>query len=113
MRTFFEPDDQEGFAAGSGELSRRVAEWSRLAGGQADPFVVTSALEYRHRGTVDGRLGLWQLRHVGEFLLDWLPRTLTERPDGPSADGPGGLRALLRYLDASSLADPRLPRRDG
>jgi hypothetical protein len=107
MRTFFEPDDQEGFAAGSGELSRRVAEWSRLAGGQADPFVVTSALEYRHRGTVDGRLGLWQLRHVGEFLLDWLPRTLTERPDGPSADGPGGLRALLRYLDASGLADPR------
>ncbi len=107
MRMFFESDDQEGFAAGSGELSRRVAEWSRLAGGQADSFVVTSALEYRHRGTVDGRLGLWQSRHVEEFLLDWLPRTLTELPDRPSADSPGGLRALLRYLDATGLADPR------
>ena len=107
MRTLFEADDQEGFAAGSRELARRAAEWGRLAGEPADPFVMTSALEYRHRGTVDGRLGLWQSRHVDEFLLDWLPRTLTELPDRPGADGPGGLRVLLRYLDASGLADPR------
>ena len=107
MRTFFEADDQDGFTAGSRELSRRAAEWGRLADEPADPLVITSALEYRHRGTVDGRLGLWQQRHVEEFLLDWLPRTLTELPGRPGADGPGGLRVLLRYLDAHGLTDPR------
>ncbi|MEW2489821.1 hypothetical protein [Streptomyces sp. NPDC048411] len=108
MRMFFEPDDEEEFAAACEQLARRVADWSRTQGGEeADPIVVESALEYRHRGTVDGRLGLWQARHVEEFLLDWLPRTLTRLPGEPLVDAPGGLRALLRYMDATGLADPR------
>jgi hypothetical protein len=70
-------------------------------------MVAESALDYRHRGTVDGRLGLWQARHVEEFLLDWLPRTLTQLPGERPADGPGGLREWLRFLRAMGLDDPR------
>ncbi|GAA3377925.1 hypothetical protein GCM10020367_55510 [Streptomyces sannanensis] len=108
MRMFFEPDDEDGFAVACEQLAHHVADRSRTQGGdEADPFVVESALEYRHGGTVDGRLGLWQARHVEEFLLDWLPRTLTRLPGEPPTDEPGGLRTLLRYLDATGLADPR------
>jgi hypothetical protein len=64
-------------------------------------------LDYRHRGTVDARLGLWPARHVEEFLPDWLPCTPTKLPGETSADSPGALRALLRHLRAAGLDDPR------
>jgi hypothetical protein len=104
---FFEPDEEDDFAAFSEQLTQRVEEWSRARGGAADPLVVESALEYRHRGTVDGRLGLWRERHVREFLLQWLPRTLTELPGHPRVDAPGSLRLLLAYLKTTGLTDPR------
>ncbi|MDH6580845.1 hypothetical protein [Kitasatospora sp. MAP5-34] len=98
MRMFFEPDDEDGYTAACEQLVGRFAAWCEEHGEVGGPTVAESALDYRHRGTVDGRLGLWQARHVEEFLLDWLPRTLTELPNEPSADGPGTLRALLRFL---------------
>ncbi|MFC5721288.1 hypothetical protein ACFP1Z_14040 [Streptomyces gamaensis] len=106
MLMLFEPHDQD-FGTAAGALADRVDAWAREHGAEADTFTVGSALEYRHHGTVDGRLGLWQERHVGEFLLDWLPRQLTVLPGQPLPDGPGDLLALLRYLDAMGLADPR------
>lgn len=107
MRMFFEPEDEDGYAATCELLTGRLAAWSRAQGLAAEPVVVESALDYRHRGTVDGRLGLWQARHVEEFLLDWLPRMLTQLPGEPTADGPAGLRTLLSYLCAMGLDDPR------
>ncbi|MET7934289.1 hypothetical protein [Streptomyces sp. NPDC005322] len=102
----FEPDEEE-FEAAADVLASRVEEWAREHDEAADAFVVQSALDYRHSGTVDGRLGLWQAAHAEGFLLDWLPRTLTVLPGQPVPDGPGSLLALLRYLDAVGLADPR------
>ncbi|WPB89882.1 hypothetical protein [Streptomyces malaysiensis] len=108
MRMLFEPEDEE-FDAAAEMLASRVEEWAREhgEGADADAFVVQSALDYRHRGTVDGRLGLWRAAHVEGVLLDWLPRTLTVLPGQPLPDGPGSLLALLRYFDAFGLADPR------
>lgn len=106
MRMLFEPDDGD-FEAAVGVLAQRVEAWARGRGAGADVWTVVAALEYRHGGTVDGRLGLWCQSHVEEFLLDWLPRTLTVLPGQPLPDGPGDLLALLRYLDETGLADPR------
>ncbi|HLI35763.1 MAG TPA: hypothetical protein VKV80_00250 [Streptosporangiaceae bacterium] len=107
MRTFFEPDEPDAFAAAQDLLCRRLAVWAQAQGHDADPLVAGLALDYRHRGTRDGRLALWTPQYVRGFLLDWLPRTLTLLPgDGPP-DAPGTLRLLLRYLDAAGLTDPR------
>lgn len=103
---FFEPDDENGFTVCCEQLVSRLVAWCEERGEACDPVVAESALDYRHRGTVDGRLGRWQARHVVEFLLDWLPRTLTQLPGEPPADGPGGLLALLRFLRAMGLDDP-------
>ncbi|MGV9452179.1 hypothetical protein [Streptomyces sp. NPDC003635] len=51
-----------------------------------------AALDYRHRATVDGRLGLWEPRHVEELLLSWLPQQVTELPGEERGDGPGTSR---------------------
>ncbi|GGW81788.1 hypothetical protein FHS32_006462 [Streptomyces albaduncus] len=74
-----------------------------------DGFLAEAALDYRHLATADGRLGLWEPRHVEEVLLSWLPQQVTELPGEERADAPGTLRTLLRYLHAAQLADPRGP----
>jgi hypothetical protein len=107
MRMFFDPEDEGGFEAESEQLAALVAEWAAQRGRVVDPDDVAEALEYRHRGTVDGRLGLWRGRHVEEFLLHWLPRSRTELPGEPAADVPAALLALLEYIEAAGLADPR------
>ncbi|WP_351236458.1 hypothetical protein [Streptomyces sp. NPDC002133] len=110
MRMFFEPEDPEAedeFEAACSLLVDRFQRWAREEGLDVDPFVVEAALDYRHRGTPDGRLGLWDPRHVEEFLLEWLPRTMTLLPGDELADAPGTLHALLRYLNATHLVDPR------
>ncbi|MGW1887701.1 hypothetical protein [Streptomyces sp. NPDC001970] len=110
MRMFFEPEGSEAedeFEAACSLLVDRLQRWAREEGLDVDPFVVEAALDYRHRGTPDGRLGLWDPRHVEEFLLEWLPRTMTVLPGEELADAPGTLRALLRYLNAVHLVDPR------
>jgi hypothetical protein len=107
MRTFFEPDEVDAFAAAQELLSRRLAGWAQAQGREADPLVVESALEYRHQGTRDGRLALWTPQYVRDFLLNWLPRTLTVLPGDDLPEAPGTLRLMLRYFDAAGLTDPR------
>lgn len=107
MRMIFNPAEENEYEAACGLLVHRFDRWARENGIDADPFVAEAALEYRHLGTPDGRLGLWDQRHIEEFLLDWVPRSVTVLPDEEPADAPGTLRALLRYLDAVHLADPR------
>ncbi|MFV5990957.1 hypothetical protein ACNPQM_00460 [Streptomyces sp. NPDC056231] len=103
----FNPAEENEYEAACDLFVHRFDRWARENGIDADPFVAEAALEYRHIGTPDGRLGLWDQRHIEEFLLDWVPRSVTVLPDEEPADAPGTLRALLRYLDAVHLADPR------
>ncbi|WP_369250382.1 hypothetical protein [Streptomyces sp. R41] len=103
----FNPAEENEYEAVRGLLVHRFERWAWENGIDADPFVVEAALDYRHLGTPDGRLGLWDQRHIEEFLLDWVPRTVTVLPDEEPADAPGTLRCLLRYLDDVHLTDPR------
>lgn len=109
MRMRFEAGAEEEFEAGCGLLVDRLVRWAGERGLPVDGFLVETMLEYRHRVTVDGRLGLWEPRHVKELLLVWLPEPVTELPGEERGDAPGTLRALLRFLHAAQLADPRGP----
>ncbi|MFF4259737.1 hypothetical protein ACFY1L_52165 [Streptomyces sp. NPDC001663] len=105
----FEAGAEEEFEAACGLLVDRLVRWAGEQGLPVDGFMAESALDYRHRATADGRLGLWEPRHVEELLLCWLPETITELPGEERGDAPGTLRTLLRYLHAARLADPRGP----
>lgn len=112
MRMRYEAGAGEEFEAACGLLIDRLVRWAGEQGLSADGFLVEAALDYRHRATADGRLGLWEARHVEELLLSWLPQQVTELPGEERADGPGTLRTLLRFLHAVRLADPRGPALD-
>ncbi|GAA2636943.1 hypothetical protein [Streptomyces vastus] len=109
MRTRFESEAEDEFEAACGLLVDRLVRWAGEQGLPVDGFTAETALDYRHRATADGRLGLWEPRHVEELLLSWLPRQVTELPGEERGDAPGTLRTLLRYLHAVQLADPRGP----
>ncbi|MDQ0596139.1 hypothetical protein QF037_000484 [Streptomyces canus] len=112
MRMRCEAGAEEEFEAACGLLIDRLVRWAGEQGLPVDGFLVEVALDYRHRATADGRLGLWEPRHVEELLLSWLPQQLTELPGEERGDGPGTLRTLLRFLHAVRLADPRGPALD-
>ncbi|WP_050815079.1 hypothetical protein [Streptomyces zinciresistens] len=105
----FEPEAEEEFEAACGLLVDHLVRWAGEQALPVDGFTAETALDYRHRATADGRLGLWESRHVEELLLSWLPEQVTELPGEEHADAPGTLRTLLRYLHATQLADPRGP----
>lgn len=109
MRMRFEPEAEEEFEAVRGLLVDRLARWGGEQGLPVDGFTAEAVLDYRHRATVDGRLGLWESRHVEELLLSWLPQQATELPGEERGDAPGTLRTLLRFVHAAQLADPRGP----
>ncbi|MEU7606494.1 hypothetical protein [Streptomyces sp. NPDC041003] len=109
MRMKFEPEAGEEFEAARGLLVDRLVRWAGEQGLPVDGFTAEAALDYRHGATADGRLGLWESRHVEELLLTWLPQQVTELPGDERGDAPGTLRALLRYLQSAQLADPRGP----
>jgi hypothetical protein len=109
MRMRFEAGAEDEFEAACGLLVDRLVRWAGEEGLPVDGFLAEAALEYRHRATADGRLGLWEPRHVDELLLHWLPQKVTELPGEECGDAPGTLRTLLRYLHAAQLADPRGP----
>ncbi|WP_234046232.1 hypothetical protein [Streptomyces adelaidensis] len=109
MRMRFEPEAEEEFEAACGLLVDRLVRWAGEQGLPVDGFTAETALDYRHRATADGRLGLWESRHVEELLLSWLPQRVTVLPGEERVDAPGTLRTLLRYLNATQLADPRGP----
>ncbi|MEU0580407.1 hypothetical protein ABZ465_24585 [Streptomyces griseoincarnatus] len=109
MRTRFEPEAEDEFEAACGLLVDRLVRWAGEQGLPVDGFTAETALDYRHRATADGRLGLWEPRHVEELLLSWLPQQVTELPGEERGDAPGTLRTLLRYLHAAQLADRAAP----
>ncbi|MFI7141987.1 hypothetical protein ACIBQ5_31035 [Streptomyces massasporeus] len=109
MRMRFEAGAEKEFEAACGLLVDRLVRWAGEQGLSVDGFMAEAALDYRHRATADGRLGLWEPRHVEELLLCWLPETIIELPGEERGDALGTLRTLLRYLHAARLADPRGP----
>ncbi len=109
MRMRFEAEAEEEFEAACGLLVDRLVRWAGEQGLPVDGFLAEAALDYRHRATADGRLGLWEPRHVEELLLSWLPQNVTELPGEERGDAPDTMRTLLRFLHAVHLADPRGP----
>ncbi|MFC4061985.1 hypothetical protein ACFOWE_27095 [Planomonospora corallina] len=105
MRTYFDPEEAEEFEAAKDLLVRRCAAWAGEHGLEADELVLSAALDARHV-SVDGRLGHWTPQEVRRVLLEWIPRQVTAVP-GELDTAPRSLLALLRYLDASGLRDPR------
>lgn len=105
MRTFFEIEDGEAYAAARDLLLRRCARWAAVNGLTLAPGLAGALLDSRHFSS-DGRLGYWTPVQVRCALLDWLPEKVTA-PEEELLQAPGTLRTLLRYLDASGLRDPR------
>ncbi|MET8128676.1 hypothetical protein ABZV67_31260 [Streptomyces sp. NPDC005065] len=76
--------------------------------GALNEFFLSHALEYRHRGTTDGRLALWREEHVRALLLEWLPRNVTALPqEADEGDAPGAVAGLVEFLAATGILDPR------
>lgn len=106
----FEAGAEEEFEAACGLLVDRLVRWAGEQGLPVDGFMAEAALDYRHRATADGRLGLWEPRQVEELLLSWIPQKVTELPGEERGDAPSTLRTLLRLLHAVQLADQAGPR---
>ncbi|MEV6876803.1 hypothetical protein [Amycolatopsis sp. NPDC051128] len=104
MRTHYDLDDHEGYEAGEDLLLRRFAAWAAAQGREIDSYSVISALQFRHT-SVDGRLGYWTGAVVRDFLLSYVPRTLSATAD-EAALVPETLRMFLRYLHETGLTDP-------
>jgi hypothetical protein len=104
VRTYYDQDDHEGYEAGQDLLVRRFSTWATTQGREIDPYAVISALQFRHT-SVDGRLGHWTVALVQDFLLSYVPRTLSASVDD-AVLVPETLRLFLRYLHETGLADP-------
>ncbi|WP_410669595.1 hypothetical protein [Amycolatopsis sp. cmx-4-68] len=104
MRTYYDQDDHEGYEAGQDLLVRRFTTWATTQGREIDPYAVISALQFRHT-SVDGRLAHWTTTLVHDFLLSYVPRTLSATAD-EAVEVPETLRLFLRYLHETGLADP-------
>ncbi|MFC5749453.1 hypothetical protein [Actinomadura rugatobispora] len=105
MRTRFDPEETEEFEAARDLILRRCTAWAGERDLAADPFILSSALEYRHDGA-DGRLAWWTPHQVHGFLLEWIPRRVAAEPEELTG-APETLRTLIGYLDATGLLDPR------
>ncbi|MCR6484076.1 hypothetical protein M8542_14735 [Amycolatopsis sp. OK19-0408] len=104
MRTYYDEDDYEGYAAGQDLLVRRFTTWAATQDREIDPFAVISALEFRHT-SIDGRLAYWTTPLVRDFLLTCVPRTISATAD-EAVLVPETFRLFLRYLHETELADP-------
>ncbi|MFE4672309.1 hypothetical protein [Streptomyces sp. NPDC056723] len=110
-------EEGDAFDATRDTLIRLVAEYwheqqESAPSGQLtdtiDEFILTHVLDYRHHGTVDGRLALWRQEHVRAVLLEWLPRHVTVLPDEAAEhDAPAAVAALVDFLAAAGVLDPR------
>ncbi|MFD3702521.1 hypothetical protein ACFWUP_05190 [Nocardia sp. NPDC058658] len=104
MRTHFDPDEADEFEAATQLIIRRCVAWADEQGYAVDPFAVETALGFRHH-SIDGRLAFWTGALAKEFLLSFLPRSVSVSASDATVF-PDSLRALIGFLHASGLADP-------
>jgi hypothetical protein len=104
VRTYYDQEDYDGYEAGQDLLVRRFTTWAGARRLEVDPYAVVSALQFRHT-SVDGRLAYWTATFVHDFLLEYVPRTLSATAD-EAVLVPETLRLFLRYLHETGLGDP-------
>jgi hypothetical protein len=105
VRTWFEIEETDVYLTVREVLLRRCEAWATVNGLTMSPSLAEALLDSRHFST-DGRLGYWTSAQVERALLHWIPGKVTAAPED-LLDAPETLRALLRYLEATGLRDPR------
>lgn len=108
VRTCFDIDENDEYLAARELLVRRCRVW---ASEPVDAALLAAALDSRHY-SADGRLTYWTPQDVRRFLQEWAPRHFRGGEDKLETAS-RTLRALLRFIDAHGLRDPRgSPRAD-
>lgn len=105
MRTCYEIEETDAYLAARELLLRRCGAWAGANGLAMSLSLAEALLDSRHFSS-DGRLGYWTPAQVGRALLEWIPAKVSASEEY-LLDAPETLRALLRYLDAHGLRDPR------
>jgi hypothetical protein len=105
VRTWFEIEETDVYLTARETLLRRCEVWAANHGLAIAPMLAGALLDSRHFSS-DGRLGYWTPVQVRRALLDWVPAKVTAAEED-LLPAPETLRALLRYLEAAGLRDPR------
>jgi hypothetical protein len=104
MRMRFGPDDEEAFHQAYDELCDRFAAWAERRAPDADPVLVSFALDYKW-GYGDGHLGRWLTADLTDLLISWFPRKVSVFAEEAERVTPS-LRAFVDWLAEEGLLDP-------
>jgi hypothetical protein len=104
MRLEFSPDDEEAFHQAHDELCDQFAGWAERRAPEADPVLVSFALDYKW-GYGDGHLGRWITADLTDMLLSWFPRKVSVFGEEAERVTPS-LRAFVDWLAEEGLLDP-------
>jgi hypothetical protein len=104
MRMEFTPEDEEAFHQAHDELLDRFAAWAERRAPEADPTLVSFALDYKW-GYGDGHLGRWITADLTDLLMNWFPRKVSVFEEEAERVAPS-LRAFVDWLAEEGLLDP-------
>jgi hypothetical protein len=104
MRMEFRPEDEEAFHQAHDELLDRFAAWAERRAPEADPTLVSFALDYKW-GYGDGHLGRWITADLTDLLIGWFPRKVSAFAEEAERVVPS-LRAFVDWLAEEGLLDP-------
>jgi hypothetical protein len=104
MRMEFRPEDEEAFHQAHDELMDRFAAWAERRAPEADPVLVSFALDYKW-GYGDGHLGRWITADLTDLLMSWFPRKVSVFAEEAERVAPS-LRAFVDWLAEEGLLDP-------
>jgi len=104
MRMRFAPEDEEAFHQAHDELLDRFAAWAERRAPEADPTLVSFALDYKW-GYGDGHLGRWITADLTDLLIGWFPRKVSVFAEEAERVAPS-LRAFVDWLAEEGLLDP-------
>src|SRR6266508_4646159 len=104
MRMEFRPEDEEAFYQARDELLDQFAAWAERRAPEADPTLVSFALDYKW-GYGDGHLGRWITADLTDLLISWFPRKVSVFAEEAERVAPS-LRAFVDWLAEEGLLDP-------
>ncbi len=104
MRMEFRPEDEEAFHQAHDELLDQFADWAERRAPEADPTLVSFALDYKW-GYGDGHLGRWITADLTDLLISWFPRKVSVFAEEAERVAPS-LRAFVDWLAEEGLLDP-------